>query len=177
MGIDVANRMPVEEYLSIVGTNQPGIPDCSDALAQILSGPLAPVSMRGVRLGPEDRLSASFYEFMKGELRDGRYRGVFAHVANESGQSGRDLKTTLRQHKKKAIGMVPGVTDWILLWRTSGGVLGGGGMELKARGLEGSLSDNQRLFRDWCRLFDIPWAVCNKLDAAQRTLIKWGAFK
>lgn len=130
---------------------------------------LQPLSRGRIRLGTEDKLSADVFEFMKDALESGRYVGVFTHVANEA-NAGNDRLAGMYQHKKKLIGMVPGATDWWFLWRCGAGVI-----ELKSKGLDGSLSDNQAVFRDWCDWAGIRHEVCNRLTQVEKTLERWGA--
>lgn len=131
---------------------------------------LKPIPLNGLKLGPEDRLSVEVMNMMRAAKVSGRYVGVFSHVANESGAPG-SKQTILRSVKKKAMGMVPGTPDWWFLWPSGAGVI-----ELKRHGVkEGGLSDSQKEFRDWCREDGVRWAICNKLEDVEATLIKWGA--
>lgn len=173
--IDASNRMSREEYLKLVGTNQLEIPEGATIIQRLFGAgaPLGDLVNRGITIKAEDKVSAEHYANMKRALRDQRYVGFFTHVGNESGERGNELRTQRRQMKKKLIGMVPGTTDWIHIWTTFG-TIGAGVIELKRPGvLEGGLSINQAMVRDWCKASGIPWACHNSADKAFDQLVQW----
>jgi hypothetical protein len=149
-----------------------GRKDEAVAPKRTLPGILERISNRGMKLGPEDTLSAEVYDFMLDAVERGSYAGIFTHCAHESGAASSKL-AKLRSMKRKRMGMVPGAADWWFMWPGGSGVI-----ELKAPGTrDGGLSPTQRQFRDWCKASGIAWALANKLVEVERTLVEWGALK
>lgn len=171
-----SDRMSAADYLRIVGGNQPVIDEHSPLIERLFAdgAPFASPNLSGVSLGPEDRVSADFYELMRAAIRERRFIGMCSHVANESHDQ-RSRRAILRTQKKKAMGMIPGSPDWWFIWTTFG-TIGAGVIELKRPGRrEGGLSQNQSMIRDWCCLCDIPWACHNNAEKAFQQLVDWGA--
>lgn len=150
-------------------------PEPQTVLRRLLDGILKKIESPNLKYGPEDRLSVEIHDFMRLALEDGRFRGVWFKVPNESGAPESWL-AKVRSWKKRSMGMVPGVTDFIIMWDAAPLLEDRGVIEIKRPGrLDGALSDDQRDFRDWCQWTGIPWACVNRLDTFIATLEGWGA--
>jgi hypothetical protein len=117
-----------------------------------------------LKVGPEDRISIELAERLRGWSLDGRLNAVWTHPANEVG--GGTKNAALRYTLAKALGMIPGTPDFLFIGPTSAVI------EMKAPG--GSLSDNQKDFRDWCAMRGVNHAVCRSADDAEAKLREWG---
>lgn len=131
-------------------------------------GILARVSVANMKLGPEDQLSVKVSCFMKDMLAQGRYRGIFFHVPNESGEGGRSVAVMRRQQKKKATGMVPGAHDWIFMWP-------GGGCLIELKDGKNKLTPAQEDFRDWAEHFGVPAREARSVAEVESVLVELGA--
>ena len=131
-------------------------------------GILSKVPLANINLGPEDELSVKVNAFMKDMLAQGRFRGIFYHVGNESGEGGRNIATLRRQQKKKALGMVPGAHDWLVAW-TGGAVV----VELKAG--RGKLTTAQEDFAAWAEWAGVPARVARSVEEFEAVLVEVGA--
>ena len=63
--------------------------------------------------------------------------------------------------------MVPGAADLLFLWDT-----GSGAIEIKTK--KGTLSPDQRDFRDWCMREGVPYEVCRSGEEVEEVLRRWG---
>lgn len=91
----------------------------------------------------------------------GRLKAVWFHVPNEAKRS-RQLGVIM-----KALGMIPGVSDFVFLWDGGGGVI-----ELKYG--KNGLQDSQVIFLEWCRTYNVPRAVCYGANQVDTVLHEWG---
>ena len=112
----------------------------------------------------EDALSIHVADMMRKFTKDGAYRGVWFHVPNEG------KRTDYAGAKCKAMGMIPGVTDFIFMWDG-----GHGGIELKVK--KNPLTDTQEDFKSWCDDSGVPWALCRSKEEVYATLLGWGALR
>lgn len=144
-----------------------------------------------VRLGPEDALQAEIcFRFNEGTFA-GRWRLVAAMIGNEVRMPVVGKKRVAanpelaafreeqlrRAHmvgaRLKAMGMLPGITDLILLWPGDAEYFGGVGfLEVKK---EGQLSAEQKAWRDLCQGWRLPWGVARSWEQAFETARTWGA--
>lgn len=93
-----------------------------------------------------------------------RLKAVWFHVPNEAKRS-KQLGMIM-----KALGMIPGVSDYVFLWDGGCGVI-----ELK-HGNNG-LRDSQAIFLDWCRDHKVNRAVCYGANQVDTVLREWGILK
>lgn len=71
----------------------------------------------------------------------------------------------------KAMGTRAGWPDLTFAW-VNAGAQNTAFIELKA--INGTLSDGQKDFRDWCAQHGFNWALCRSVDEVLETLAAWG---
>lgn len=90
-----------------------------------------------VTIKPEQRFSIHLADRLRELTLTRRYRGIWSHIPNE-GERSRLFGVLL-----KAMGLIPGATDYFFIWATGAGVI-----ELKVH--PETMSDTQLDYRDWC---------------------------
>lgn len=116
------------------------------------------------RVDPEQRMSIELADELRKLTMSGKYKGVFSHLANE-GKRHQIVAQIL-----KAMGMIPGASDFMFMWDT-----GRGCIELKVH--PNKQNDNQRHFQAWCEGNNIPYAVCYSVEQALEVLRQWQAIQ
>lgn len=119
---------------------------------------------------PEDDLQAAIVESLRYSLR----QGVLVH---HSPNERRDVREAKRM---KRAGVMPGWPDLTFLWSDCGLVPGGlvgytpsvAFIEIKSK--SGSLTPEQRAFRDFCLGGRFRWALVRSLEQAIETVREWG---
>lgn len=119
-----------------------------------------------VKLGPEDRICIEFANRIRVAALEGRLRCVWTHVGNEVG-GGYGKSSEIRYAIARALGFVTGTPDYLFLAPDRAAVI-----EFKSK--DGSLSENQKLFRSWCELSGVPHAVCRSAEDGVAKLREWG---
>lgn len=117
------------------------------------------------RLGEEDRLSIEVANFLRVATLEGKLLGTWTHVPHEVAARGKFAN--IHMAKARALGLIKGSADFVLAWPS-----GGGWIELKTK--TGSLTPEQRDFRDWCVAKGVHHAVCRSLEEVQEKLFSWG---
>lgn len=146
----------------------------SELIAELLATILRLPNSGGYKLGPEDKLSAELFRWMRQALRQDAYRGWFLHIANEyTNVAGNELQSRIRSNKARAMGMVAGAVDWLFIWPV-GNLFDVGWIELKHKG---RLSPNQEIFRKWVLTFSPHHAVARDMPTITATLERWGALR
>ena len=110
-----------------------------------------------VKLGVEDRLQKSIVDWLRLCVP---HSVVFA-VPNEGRRS------FAQQARHKALGMLAGVTDLVL-------VTGQGVFFIEVKGPKGRVSPEQDDFMGWCRSLGHGTAVVRSLDDVRLALKAWG---
>ncbi len=113
----------------------------------------APLSAN-TRLGPEDAAAYGFAQDLRKATMEGRLRAVWTHPANElAGMApGTPRKFLIRAAIARALGLITGTSDFLFLWQ-------GGALAIEFKSKDGSLTPNQRDFRDWCAMVGVPFHV------------------
>lgn len=88
----------------------------------------------------------------------------FSHPANQ----GRSAQEGAKLQK---MGVLAGMPDLLIYWPTHGGYKHGM-LEIKAPG--GKLSNPQKVVKQWCHDFGIPWGVAYSVDDAMAMFKCWG---
>lgn len=117
------------------------------------------------RMGEEDRLSVDVATMLRVATVEGRLRATWTHVPHEV--AGRGKFAAIYMAKARAMGLVKGSADFVFVWPN-----GGGWIELKTR--TGSLSPEQRDYKQWCFETDCNYALCRTVDEVADKLISWG---
>ena len=117
------------------------------------------------RAGPEDRLSIETAIFLRCMTIEKKLRATWTHIPHEVGGGGK--LAAIRMALAKAMGLIKGSADFVFVWPD-----GGGWIELKTE--KGSLSPQQRDFRDWCVATGCRHAVCRTVEEVVQTLTEWG---
>lgn len=117
------------------------------------------------RTGPEDKLSVDVAIMLRVATVEGRLRAAWTHVPHEAAGKGRFA--AIYMAKARAMGLVKGSADFVFV-----GANGGAWIELKTP--TGSLTPEQRDFREWCRALAVNHAVCKSVDDVVDNLISWG---
>jgi len=110
---------------------------------------------------PEARLQKTVVQHLKLTGVPGL---IYFSVPNEG------KRTAMMAEHLKAMGMLPGVSDLILLHKRLAYAL-----ELKADGEK--QTDNQKAFEADCEAAGVPYACCDNIDAAICVLRTWGLIK
>nr|DAM62827.1 MAG TPA: Nuclease [Caudoviricetes sp.] len=129
---------------------------------------IRPTLGRSVKLGPEDRISIEFANRLRVWTIERRLRGVWTHVANEVG--GGTKNAMIRYAVAKALGMIPGCSDFIFMWDS-----GSAAIEMKAPC--GVQNDNQSDFQKWCEAEGVPYFIAKSADEAEQILLSLGILK
>lgn len=116
---------------------------------------------RRVTLKPEEQMSVELADNLRELTLQRKMHCVFTHIANEGKRS---LLVALIT---KAMGMIPGVGDFLFCWAT-----GSAFIELKAG--KNKQSENQKNFELWCQENDVKYAVCYSVEESILTLQRWG---
>lgn len=104
----------------------------------------------------EDKITYDFRQWLTDETIEGRIGFVWFHVANEIS----DNKAFVFGAKLRALGKLPGVSDYIFIKGNRSAVL-----ELKSG--KNRLSDSQHIFLDWCAQHGVLYCVARSVEEAQ----------
>lgn len=118
------------------------------------------------RIGGEDRMSVDVAIMLRVATIEGRLRATWTHIPHEA--AGRGKFAAIYMAKAKAMGLIKGSADFVFVWQG-----GGGWIELKSE--TGSLTKEQREFRDWVIATGGNHAVCRSKQEVEAKLIEWGA--
>lgn len=126
---------------------------------------------RGRTRGPEDDLALVVGSALRGWVLEGKLHATFTCVPHEVGAVSRNspaFRTAQARYAKNiAAGLIAGSGDYVFVGEGAAGWI-----ELKSS--TGSLSPDQRDFREWCGFVGAHYAVCRTLDEVQATLRGWG---
>lgn len=117
------------------------------------------------RMGEEDRLSVEVATMLRVATVENRLIATWTHVPHEV--AGKGKFAAIYMAKAKAMGLIKGSADFVFVWKD-----GGGWIELKTA--TGSLSPEQRDFREWNHATGANHAVCRTLAEVTEKLIEWG---
>lgn len=115
--------------------------------------------------GPEDRLSIDVAIMLRVATLEGRLAAVWTHIPHEV--AGRGKFAIIYMAKARAMGLIKGSCDFVFVGRD-----GGGYIELKTA--TGSLTPEQRDFREWCQMAWVNHAVCRSVAEVEEKLSEWG---
>ena len=117
--------------------------------------------LNGIRSGRytgEDKLTNEIAIFLKIAVLEGKLKGVFFHVPNESvSKSKRDM---LRILKKKQLGMISGAPDFVIVTQDKTLFI-----ELKTK--KGRQSEFQKMFQEWSEKNNIVYCVVRDTSELQ----------
>ncbi|MBO5810437.1 MAG: hypothetical protein J6R32_06375 [Bacteroidales bacterium] len=120
--------------------------------------------LNGVRSGRytgEDKLTNEIAIYLKINVLEGKLKGVFFHVPNESvSKTKRDM---LRIMKKKQLGMIPGAPDFIIVTHDKTLFI-----ELKTK--KGRQSEFQKMFQIWSEKNDIQYYIIRDVPTLETVL-------
>ena len=124
--------------------------------------------LNGVRSGRytgEDKLTNEIAIYLKINVLEGKLKGVFFHVPNESvSKTKRDM---LRIMKKKHLGMIPGAPDFIIVTHDKTLFI-----ELKTK--KGRQSEFQKMFQIWSEKNDIQYYIIRDVPTLETILKSTG---
>lgn len=119
------------------------------------------------KLGPEDAEAYRFAQDLRQASLDGRLLAVWTHPANELAGMGKTVNGKFRVAVQaaiaKALGLITGSSDYLFLHQR-----GAIAMEFKAK--DGSLTQGQRDFREWCNACGVPFHVVRSRAEAMGVL-------
>lgn len=115
------------------------------------------------KLEPEQKESVKLADEMRARVLEGRYRGIWLHVANEGKRS--EIVASIM----KAMGMIPGASDYLFAWDKK--LLW---LELKIK--PNAQSANQKLFQQWIEWAGYEYVLAYSKDEAIEKLQGRGAF-
>ncbi len=124
-----------------------------------------------MKLGPEDQASIEFGDKLRQWSMEGRLKGTWTKIPHEVGavsaKRGGFRTAQARYAKQIAMGLVTGSADYVFVWDG-----GGGWIEMKSK--SGSLTDQQRLFRQWAESQSVKGEMVRSADAGEAILRGWG---
>lgn len=127
--------------------------------------------LSGIKTGKytgEDKLTNQIAFYLKIAVLEGRLKGVFFHVPNETvSKTKRDL---LRIIKKKNLGMISGAPDFVIVTQNITIFI-----ELKTK--KGRQSDFQKMFQLWSEKNNIQYYVVRDVEDLEKILLNNGVFK
>lgn len=105
----------------------------------------------------EDALTNQIAQYLRAVSLEGKLKGVWFHVPNESVVSERNkLTDIIRIKRKQSMGLINGAPDFVFVSPEKTVFI-----ELKVKG--GSLSEYQKLFREWCESEQITYTIARSL--------------
>ena len=105
----------------------------------------------------EDALTNVIAQYLRAMSLEGKLKGVWFHVPNESVVSeGNRVTDILRIKRKQAMGLINGAPDFVFV-STEKTIF----IELKTK--TGTLSEYQKLFREWCESDGITYTIARSL--------------
>jgi hypothetical protein len=138
------------------------------AITMLMSRPNLP---RNVKLDPEKQECIFFADRMRLHTSQGRYKGIWGHIPNE-GKRG-----LIEQLVMRAMGLIPGSTDFYFMWKGGGCVIEFKVPERMAfrkdkyvKVKATTQSDNQKFFQKWCEYVKVPYFVVTRSDEAEMIL-------
>lgn len=111
---------------------------------------------------PEDTICLDICNNIRGLIFDGKFRGIFFHVENETGGK-RSAQYNLL---KKVTGKIPGVADYVFI-NCNEAVL----IEIKTP--NGKMSKAQKTFNSWCEMNAVPYYICKSWEEVKEVLEKY----
>lgn len=119
-----------------------------------------------VELKPEERISIDFADELRELTRLKLLDALWFHIPNE-GKRGWLIALIMR-----AMGMIPGVADYIFIWRYMDA--------WKVAFIEVKAGDNKQTpeqwhFQLWAESLGIPYSICRSKPEAINKLAEWGA--
>lgn len=117
------------------------------------------------RTGPEDKLAIEVAIMLRVATLEGRLLAAWTHIPHEVAARGKFAN--IHMAKAKALGLIKGSCDYVFAGPTASGWI-----ELKSD--TGSLSPEQRDFRDWCQAMGANHAVCRSVAEVREKLFSWG---
>lgn len=115
------------------------------------------------KLHPEQALAVQVANWLREKSHDGSLSAVWTHVANEG------KRTPHTANILKAMGMIPGTSDYVFLWRDGSGVI-----ELKVG--NNDLTDAQKMFFEWSDANGVRHFICRSVQEVSVALSKWGVY-
>lgn len=116
---------------------------------------------RYVLLKPEEKMSVELADKLRELTLQKKLGCLWCHIPNEGKRSSLVAIIT------KAMGMIPGVGDFLFCWGS-----GSAFIELKAG--KNKQSAHQKCFQEWCEDNDVPYALCYSAEEALEMLTGWG---
>lgn len=116
---------------------------------------------RRVLLKPEEKMSVEFADKLRELTLQKRLGCLWCHIPNEGKRSALVAIIT------KAMGMIPGVGDFLFCW-------GDGSAFVELKHGKNKQSVHQRNFELWCGENNVRYAVCYNIDEAIAILGGWG---
>jgi hypothetical protein len=126
---------------------------------------------RGRLRGPEDEIALVVGSALRTWTLEGRLHATWSCIPHEVGAVSKTSPAfrpaQARYAKCVAQGLIAGSGDYVFVGERQAGWI-----ELKSS--TGSLSPDQRDFRDWCAHVGARYAVCRSIEGVETTLRGWG---
>lgn len=121
-----------------------------------------------IKISEEHRECIRFSNFCKASSLDGSLKGIWFHVANETGDNTKKVFGALL----RSMGKICGIADYVFLSKNGCGCIEFK-TEARYKSKEYGLSDSQQLFKRWCEKQEIPYVVVCKTEEAIEFLKEW----
>lgn len=118
-------------------------------------------SARKTKLKGEAYIQAQVVDFLKGASLCGELKGVWFHIPNGIA----DSKHAFFGRTLKDIGKIAGAPDLCFVWQH-------GALFIEMKTTKGQLSNEQKLFKEWCTSQSVPYELARSLHEAKAILIK-----
>lgn len=119
-----------------------------------------------IRLKPEEILARAFANALRQATIEGRLRCVWTHPANEVAGQQTGL-AQIRYAIAKAMGLIDGTADYLLLWSDGSGAL-------EAKVGKNDQQANQVDFEAWCIANGVRYATFTSVEEGLAHLVEWG---
>ena len=124
--------------------------------------------LNGIKTGKytgEDKLTNQIALCLKIAVLEGRLKGVFFHVPNES--VSKTKKDMLRLLKKKQLGMISGAPDFVIVTQNKT-------LFIELKTTKGRQSDFQKLFQTWSAKNNIQYYIVRDIKDLEDILLSNG---
>lgn len=121
---------------------------------------------KSFKLGPETQECIKFFHACKAYAIEGKLKATWTHISNENSNNSQKAFGIVQ----KAMGKIPGSPDYVFLGKNKSCWI-----EFKSE--KGKLSENQKLFQEWCNFIDVPYYVVKSITEAENILIEIGLLK
>lgn len=120
---------------------------------------LRPSSRRNMKFLAEQKICVDIANFVRDSFLRGNLKSVCLHIPNESSTR----KLTTSSSIKKEMLTVPGAADYVFTSKNKT-------IFLEVKTEKGTVTTNQKIFKEWCEMNEIPYYIVRSLKEAEKIL-------